>query len=453
MNLKELWQIVLGEIELTISKASFITWFKSTKIHSKKNGIITVSAPNGFTKEWLENKYNKLIFKILRDNSPDIKEIQFVIGSEKTVPNTVTKTIPKIIPTNIGDQLNFQEFSFNKETNLNPKYTFDNFVIGSFNELAQAASRAVVDHMGTMYNPLFIYGGVGLGKTHLLQAIGNELFKKHPTKKIKYLSAAKYANELIDAIQKKGMDSFKNKYDKIDTLIIDDIQFIAGKEKTQEEFFHMFNNLYQKNKQIIISSDKPPKAISTLEERLRSRFEGGMIADISFPDLETRTAILKNKIKEKKIRISEDVVDYISSHIQNNIRELEGALNRVMASAQINKTTPNIKTVPQILSQIINTPKKKTNYKNIIKIVADFYDINTNDLIDKSRKKELVHPRQISMYLIREELNSSYPYIGEKLGGRDHTTVMYACQKINKELVDNELFQQEISLIKEKLYN
>ena len=453
MNLKELWQTVLGEVELTISKASFITWFKSTKIHSKKNGVITVSAPNGFTKEWLENKYNKLIFKILRNNSPDIKEIQFIIGDEKKSINTINKTAPKIIPSNIGDQLNFQEFSFNKETNLNPKYTFDNFVIGSFNELAQAASRAIVSHMGTMYNPLFIYGGVGLGKTHLIQAIGNELFKKHPTKKIKYISSERYASELVEAIQKKGMDSFKNKYNKIDTLIIDDIQFIAGKEKTQEEFFHMFNSLYQKNKQIIISSDKPPKSISTLEERLRSRFEGGMIADISYPDLETRIAILKNKIEEKKIKIPEDVIIYISSNIQNNIRELEGALNRVVAFAKINKTTPNIKTVPQILSQIINTPKRKTNYKNIFKTVADFYDIHINDLINKSRKKELVHPRQITMYLIREELNSSYPYIGEKLGGRDHTTVMYACQKIRKEIVDNELFQQEINLIKERIYN
>ena len=453
MNLKELWQTVLGEVELTISKASFITWFKSTKIHSKKNGVITVSAPNGFTKEWLENKYNKLIFKILRNNSPDIKEIQFIIGDEKKSINTINKTAPKIIPSNIGDQLNFQEFSFNKETNLNPKYTFDNFVIGSFNELAQAASRAIVSHMGTMYNPLFIYGGVGLGKTHLIQAIGNELFKKHPTKKIKYISSERYASELVEAIQKKGMDSFKNKYNKIDTLIIDDIQFIAGKEKTQEEFFHMFNSLYQKNKQIIISSDKPPKSISTLEERLRSRFEGGMIADISYPDLETRIAILKNKIEEKKIKIPEDVIIYISSNIQNNIRELEGALNRVVAFAKINKTTPNIKTVPQILSQIINAPKRKTNYKNIFKTVADFYDIHINDLINKSRKKELVHPRQITMYLIREELNSSYPYIGEKLGGRDHTTVMYACQKIRKEIVDNELFQQEINLIKERIYN
>jgi len=452
MNLKELWQTTLGEIELTISKASFVTWFKSTKIHSKKNGVITVSAPNGFTKEWLENKYNKLIFKILRNNSPDIKEIQFIIGNVKKNIND-NKTTPKTMPMNIGDQLNFQEFDFNKETNLNPKYTFDNFVIGSFNELAQAASRAVVSHMGTMYNPLFIYGGVGLGKTHLLQAIGNELFKKYPTKKIKYLSSEKYTSELVDAIQKKGMDSFKNKYNKIDTLIIDDIQFIAGKEKTQEEFFHMFNSLYQKNKQIIISSDKPPKSISTLEERLRSRFEGGMIADISYPDLETRTAILKNKVNDKKINISEDVINYIASNVQNNIRELEGALNRILIFTEMNKITPDIKNVSQILSQINNSPKKKTNYKNILKTVADFYDIHINDLINKSRKKELVYPRQITMYLIRNELNSSYPYIGEKIGNRDHTTVMYACQKINKEIVDNELLQQEISIIKERLYN
>lgn len=454
MNLKELWQTALGEIELSISKASFITWFKNTKIHSKKNGLITVSAPNGFTKEWLENKYNKLIFKVLRNNSPDIKEIQFIIGGLKKPSNKI-KSAPLKIPaiSNIGDQLNFQEFNFNKETNLNPKYNFDNFVVGSFNELAQAASRAVVKHIGTMYNPLFIYGGVGLGKTHLIQAIGNELFKKNPNKKVKYFSSEKYISELIDAIQKKGIDSFKNKCNKIDVLIIDDIQFIAGKEKTQEEFFHMFNSLYQKNKQIIISSDRPPKLISTLEERLRSRFEGGMIADISYPDLETRTAILKNKIKEKKINIPEDVINYIASTIKNNIRELEGALNRIIAFSEINKTDPNIKTVPKILSQIINYPKKKTNYKNILKIVADFYDIHINDLINKSRKKELVHPRQITMYLIREELNSSYPYIGEKLGGRDHTTVMYAYQKINKEIMDNELLKQEIDLIKEKIYN
>jgi chromosomal replication initiator protein len=451
MNLKELWQTVLGEVELTISKANFITWFRNTKIHSKKDGIITISAPNGFTKEWLENKYNKLLLKILRNNSPDIKEIQFTISGEG--PLIINKIKKRPIPNLISDQLNFQEFALDKETNLNPKYTFNNFIIGSFNELAQAAARAIIKRLGTLYNPLFIYGGVGLGKTHLLQAIGNELIKKHPSKKIKYLSSEKYTSELVDAISKKGMDTFKKKYYKTDTLIIDDIQFIAGKEKTQEEFFNTFNALYQKNKQIIISSDSPPKAISTLEERLRSRFEGGMIADISQPDLETRLAILKSKIEEKKIKISEDTLSYIATHVQKNIRELEGALNRVIAFSQVNNTLPTLKNTSKILSQIINTPKKMTNCKKIFKIVSEFYDININDLFDHSRKKELVRPRQISMYLIRIELNGSYPYIGELLGGRDHTTVMYACRKISKEIESNDLLQHEINLIKEQLYN
>ncbi|MBU2472622.1 chromosomal replication initiator protein DnaA [Patescibacteria group bacterium] len=451
MNLKELWQTVLGEVELTISKANFITWFKNTKVHSKKDGLVTVSAPNGFTKEWLENKYNKLILKILRNNYPDIKEIKFIINSKEPLNINKIKKESTLKP--IGDQLNFQEFTLNKETNLNPKYTFDNFIVGSFNELAQAAGMAITKHIGTLYNPLFIYGGVGLGKTHLLQAIGNTLNEKYSSKKVKYISSDKFGSELIDALSKKGMDAFKRKYHRIDALIIDDIQFIAGKEKTQEEFFHIFNNLYQKNKQIIISSDRPPQSISTLEERLRSRFQGGMIADVGFPDLETRMAILKSKAKEKKIKISEDVLNYIATHIQKNIRELEGALNRIIAFSQINNTIPDIKTTLKILPQIINSPKKITNYKNIFKIVSDFYDIKINDLIDRSRKKELVRPRQITMYLIRNELNSSYPFIGEKLGGRDHTTVMYACQKINKEIENNESLQHEINLIKERLYN
>lgn len=451
MNLKELWRTVLGEIELSISKANFTTWFRNTKIHSKKDGVVTISTPNGFTKEWIENKYNKLIFKILRNNSPEIKDIKFIISQGPTVATGRVRRKPTLAP--IGDQLNFQDFNLNKETNLNPKYNFDNFVIGSFNELAQAASRAVTKHLGTLYNPLFIYGGVGLGKTHLLQAIGNELNRKYPSKKIQYLSSEKYTSELVDAISKKGMDTFKKKYHKVDALIIDDIHFIAGKEKTQEEFFHTFNALHQKNKQIIITSDRPPKAISTLEERLRSRFEGGMIADISYPDLETRMAILQSKVKERKMKIPENVLNYVATHIQKNIRELEGALNRITAFSQMHGTIPTVKTASQILSQIINTPKRMTNCKNILKIVAEFYDVHINDLVNRSRKKELVHPRQITMYLIRQELNGSYPYIGEKLGGRDHTTVMYACQKINKEIEDNESLQQEINLIRERLYN
>ena len=451
MNLKNLWQGALGEVELNISKANFITWFKNTEIHSKKDGVVIINVPNGFTKEWLENKYNKIIFKALRGACPDIKEIQFTIGKYPPLKPTAKykKEIQEITP---EKQLDFEEFNINKETNLNPKYTFDNFIIGSFNELAQAAALAVTKHLGTLYNPLFVYGGTGLGKTHLLQAIGNELTQKNPSKKIQYLSSEKYTSELVDAISKKGMESFKPKYRKVDVLIIDDIHFIAGKEKTQEEFFHTFNTLYQKNKQIIISSDRPPKAISTIEDRLRSRFEGGMIADISQPDLETRTAILKNKAREKNFEISDDILNHIANHVQKNIRELEGALNKIMAVCQINNTPPNLEGVGKILSNLIAKPKKMTNFKDVIKTVAEFYDVNINDLIDRCRRKEVVRPRQIAMYLIREELNSSFPSIGEKIGGRDHTTAMYSYGKIKQEVQNNELFKQEINLIKDRLY-
>ena len=352
MNPKELWQTALGEIELSISRANFITWFKNTEIFSKKEGQITISTPNGFTREWLENKYNKLIFKALRNICPEIREVQFIIGAkpDEKIILKQKKESARIIP---EDQLGFEEFSIDRDTNLNPKYTFDNFVIGSFNELAQAAGQAVIKNLGGLYNPLFIYGGVGLGKTHLLQAIGNEIIKKNPSKKVKYLSSEKYTTELVDAISKRGMESFKNKYRKIDLLIIDDIHFIAGKEKTQEEFFHTFNALYQQNKQIIISSDKPPKAIATLEERLRSRFEGGMIADISYPDIETRTAILKAKAKEKNFELSNEVLSYIANHIQNNIRELEGALNKIIATCQINNCLPTLDKTTKIISGFV----------------------------------------------------------------------------------------------------
>jgi len=456
MNLKELWQATLGEIELGISKPNFITWFKNTQIGSKKDGVVIINVPNGFTKEWLENKYYKLVLRALRNISPDIKEIQFIITSQIIDQKIAmkekrrAKEEPKPI---FEDQLDFEEFKIDKETHLNPKYSFENFVVGAFNELAQAAGQAVTKHLGSLYNPLFIYGGVGLGKTHLLQAIGNELVKRYPAKKIKYLSSEKYTSELVDAISKKGMESFKPKYRKVDILIIDDIHFIAGKEKTQEEFFHTFNTLHQQNKQIIISSDRPPKAIPTLEDRLRSRFEGGMIADISYPDLETRLAILKAKAKEKNFEMTDEALQYIATHIQRNIRDLEGALNRVMAASQLNNNSPSLEITKKILSQIIAQPKKMTNLKNILKQVAEFYDVAIDDLTNRSRKKEIVHPRQIAMYLIREELKASYPYIGEKLGGRDHTTVIYAYEKINQEVNQNESFQQEINLIKERIYN
>lgn len=448
MTLKQLWKTALGEIELCVSKPNFITWFKNTELKNKKEGIAIINVPNGFNKEWLQNKYYNLILKTLKNLSPDVKEIQFAIGGnffQKTEKTQEKEAIKE-------EQLEFEEFHIDPETNLNPKYRFDNFVVGSFNELAQAAGIAVTKHLGKLYNPLFVYGGVGLGKTHLLQAIGNEIKRKYPSKKIKYLSSEKYTSELVDALSKKGMESFKTKYRKVDILIVDDIHFIAGKEKTQEEFFHTFNTLHQQNKQIIISADRPPKAISTLADRLRSRFEGGMIADISSPDLETRIAILKAKTKEKNFEISEDILHYIASNISKNIRELEGALNRLIVSHQLNGKELSLSYAKKILSNIISKPKTFTNFKKILNCVAEFYDIDINDLINKCRKKELVHPRQVAMYLIREELKASYPFIGEKLGNRDHTTVIYACEKISKQIQDDNNLQQEINLIKERIY-
>jgi chromosomal replication initiator protein len=454
---EELWQAALGEIELSISKANYITWFKSTNILSKKDGQVIISVPNAFTKEWLENKYNKLILKALRNISKEMKEIDYTINykkEEKLIDKKKKKKSSERLETQIPEeQLDFNQFKIDKKTNLNPRYSFDNFVVASFNELAHAAARSVIKNPGHAYNPLFVYGGVGTGKTHLLQAIGNEIMETNPSKKIIYVSSEKFTGDVISAISNNEMDELKSYYRKIDVLIIDDIQFLAGKEKTQEEFFHTFNNLYENNKQIILSSDRPPKAIPTLEERLRSRFEGGMIADIGCPDFETRIVILKTKIKDLELELSDEILNYIAFNIQKNIRELEGALNRVIAFIKLNDSVPDQNQVAKILKNIISDPQKRTTYKNILKIVADFYDVDPKYLTNRSRKKEIVKPRQIVMYLLREELKSSYPFIGSKLGGRDHTTAIYACAKIGKEKENNDSLEEELTLIRQRLYN
>lgn len=458
MNNEELWQAALGEIELNISKPNFITWFRDTAVTKNREGIAIISVPNGFSKEWLENKYYKIILRALRNLSSEIKELKFIINPVGSFPaaeqNARLLAKKPSAATSVIVEQSFQEFEIDRETNLNPKYTFENFIVGSFNELAQAAGRAVVSGPGEIYNPLFIYGGVGLGKTHLLQAVGNDIAKKYKKKKrVKYTSSEKFTSELVAALHNGRVEDFKEAYRQVDILIIDDVQFLAGKEKTQEEFFHVFNFLYQNNKQVILSSDRAPKAIATLEERLRSRFEGGMIADISYPDLETRLAILKIKLSEKNIAVPDDVLNYIATHVQKNIRELEGALNRVIASSRLAGSEITLEKTNQLLNNLMFAPKKLANYKSIIQAVAEFYDINTSDLLNRCRKKEIVYPRQVAMYIMREELKKSYPFIGEKLGGRDHTTVMYACEKLNKEVANNELLQQEINLIRERIYN
>ena len=460
MNNKQLWRRVLSELEVNLSQASFNTWFKNTSITSKEKSSVVINVPNGFVKEWLENKYNINILKALQKHYPEIKKIEFSIKSSYSIGEVLNKL--KRGKTNVKEKFvitkedNKEDISKQtaKESNLNSRYTFKSFIVGSCNELAHAASLAVSKNPGKTYNPLFIYGGVGLGKTHLLQAIGNEIITNQLTKKVKYLTCEQFTNELINAIRQQKMDEFKNKYRKIDTLIIDDVQFLAKKEKTQEEFFHTFNTLYESNKQIILSSDRPPKAIPTLEERLRSRFEGGMITDISFPDFETRLAILKTKLEEKQENFPQEILEYIVSNIQRNIRELEGALNKVIAYNELNNNSLTLKNTKAILSSIIKTPKNRSiSPQQIIKTVADFYNIKPQQLFEKNRKKEIAFPRQIAMYLMREESKFSFPSIGEKFSNRDHTTVLHACKKINRELQENESLEEEISTIKDRLYN
>ena len=448
MTNEELWQTVLAQIQLNISQANFATWFKETEIISQKGEKIIVSVPNSFVKEWLENKYNKYIFKTLHNINKQIKEVNYIVN--KTSFKSFKKE-PVILPE--IDQLKFQEFKTDKETNLNPRYLFDSFVVGSFNELSYAAASAIVKNPGAVYNPLFIYGGVGLGKTHLLQAIGNEVVRNFKTKKVKYIPSEKFTSEVVSGIKNYNIELFKSKYRKVDVLIIDDIQFLAGKEKTQEEFFNIFNVLYENNKQIIISSDRPPKAILALTERLRSRFEGGMITDISIPDFETRIAILKTKAQEKKVDFPEEIYQYIASVVQRNIRELEGALNRLIFYQKTNKQKLDVEIAKTILKNLLSSPTKIITPKKIIQTVVNFYDLKEKDILTASRKKEIVKTRQIAMYLLRSELKNSFPFIGRKLGGKDHTTAIHSYKKISQEIEKNKILEEEIHLIKEQLVN
>lgn len=458
MVLEELWNAVLSEVELNTTKASFITWFQFVSLLDLKDGVAHIGVPDSFAKEWIENKFSKTILKILRNLNPDIKDLKVLINPTNK-PNSYFANL-KNIKTDLkqgrvsDNQLGFQELEINKDSNLNPKYTFDDFIIGSFNELAHAAAMSIIKNPGKSYNPLFIYGPSGVGKTHLLQAVGNELLKQQGKKfKILYIPSEKFTNELINSLKNQEIDKFKEKYKQIDLLIVDDIQFLTGKEKTQEEFFYIFKDLYEEDKQIILSSDRSPKSIATLEDRLRSRFEGGMIADIGLPDYETRVAILKIKMSQQNTTIPDDILHYIANQNQKNIRELEGALNSVLASAQLNPSALNIKNVSKTLFSTISAPRKLINHKHIIQTVAGFYSLTEKDLLNKNRSQEIVKPRQITMFLLRQELKNSFPFIGQKLGGRDHTTVMHACSKIERELENDPLLNEEINLIKQQIYS
>ncbi len=456
MENRELWQTVLAKIELTLSRPNFITWFRDTDIARLDDKTVTVSVPNAFAREWLQNKHHKAILHALRESNPEVKEVLYVLGPPQSSSSHFKggvsrhKTSPAPASFLTGDEQPLHDLVLNPETGLNPRYTFSNFVVGSFNELAHAAAQSIVQSPGGAYNPLFVYGGVGLGKTHLIQAVGNALLSRNPHAKVRYTPSEKYMIEIVEALRNQSMNALKEKYRSVDLLIMDDIQFIAKTEKMQEEFFHTFNALYERNKQIIISSDKPPAAIATLAARLRSRFEGGMIADVGLPDMETRLTILKKKAETKEIALAEDVLRVVAEQITTNIRELEGALNQLVVASKLSASPISADAAKKIIAASAAAPKKFLSPKKIIKTVADFYEMSERDLIQQSRKKDVVRPRQIAMYLMREHLKNSYPSIGEKFGGRDHTTVIHSCEKIGQDLRINPELVEELKAIRER---
>lgn len=447
MNNQQLWEAVLGELELNLSKANFTTWFKNTFILEIKDSEIIVAVPNAFTKAWLEKKYHQYITDALKNiTDKKIHQITYIVETKERSPIQSKTPVP--------DMTDKEVMTTTTQNGFNSKYTFDNFVVGKGNELACAACVAVTKKLGEVYNPLFIYGGVGLGKTHLMQAVGNQILSQNENKKVLYVTSEKFTNDFIELVKQGQVKKFKEKYRKVDLLLIDDIQFLAGKEQTQEEFFHTFNALHQENKQIIISSDRTPKAIPALEHRLISRFEWGMIVDISAPDLETRIAIIQSKLHEKNYQLDEILIRLVATSIQNNVRELEGILNKIIAFHQLNNSTPTEESVKNIISSLSSHSKRShVTPKKLIQIVAEYFDIEIEGLVGNSRKKELVVPRQITMYFMREELNASYPNIGHELGGRDHTTAMHACNKINKSIEEDEKISRDVNLIKQRIYN
>jgi len=455
MNNQELWSRALSEIELSVSRANFATWFKDTHIIEHNEGIVTVGVPNGFSKEWLENKYHKFILKSIRGLIPEVRSISYNIitpsdrGAGDSQQINQRNKPKKDFIMQAEEQMEFKEFSIDPRTNLNPKYTFDSFIVGSFNELAHAAALAVTKNLGRVYNPLFLYGGVGLGKTHLLQAVGNSVIKENKNKKVIYITSEKFSNELVSSLQNNTVQNFKEKYREYDLLIVDDVQFFSGKEKTQQEFFYTFNTLFDAGKQVVFSSDRSPKSIPDIEDRLRSRLEAGVIIDISEPEYETRLAILKSKAAERKIDLSEPSLELIASMAQKNIRELEGALNTIQIQSKYQDKVLSLEEIKAILSK--NTkPKSTITPTQIIKTIAEFYDIPEKSIFERTRKTEIVKPRQIAMYLIREDLKGSYPYIGQKFGGMDHTTAIHAYEKISCDIKRDSGLEDEIKAIREK---
>lgn len=452
MTNQQLWQAIIGDLEVTLSKGNFITWFKNTGIIEKADDYIIVGVPSDFVKNWISSKYQTNLLKALKSIAPEVKTIRYYVGHFKAEDHAQQALASSGSGKKVATTSTTNKPAVARTGGLNPQYTFETFVIGQNNELANAASTAVAKNPGVQYNPLFIYGGVGLGKTHLMHAVGNKLLATNPNLKILYVTSEKFTNDYIASISTKKIDEFKRMYRNVDMLLIDDIQFIAGKEQTQEEFFHTFNELRDKGKQIVLTADRLPRDIPAIEQRLVSRFEWGMVADISAPNLETRMAILQTKLSKKGTVIDEKIVTFIAENVINNIRELEGALNKLLVYQQIENKPLTLDQAKHILASIVNAKKKAVTLAKIAESVANFYSITMEDLLKQSRRKEYVKPRQTAMYIARKELGSSFPSIGEFFGGRDHTTVMHGVEKVEKAVVANDGIKQEVELILEKIY-
>ncbi len=459
MPVDGLWQAVLGEVELSISRGNFVTWFKHTNLLRQDSDTVVIGVPNIFIKQQLERKYIGLIREILEKNGVVTQDILFKIQStpaprEELDEPVLTAQVARTRESGAAatrESTPHTSLTHTYRQGLNERYTFDNFIVGSGSELAFAACQSIVQSPGTKYNPLFLYGGVGIGKTHLMQAVGNAVLAKNPRAKILYMSTEQFVQEFVDAIRYKKTTEFASFYRTADVLIIDDVQFIAGKEKMQEEFFHTFNALHQANKQIIISSDRTPRDIPTLEERLRSRFAWGMTIDMQNPDFETRCAIVQSKAQSHGIALPTDVAEYLATNVPTNVRELEGALNQLLAFCEMRGLEPDISIITSLLSAAKIRPKH-LSAKQIIERTARHFQISIDDILGPKRDKDIVVPRQIAMYMLRSELHLSFPKIAHELGRKDHTTAIHSVEKIEQEVHLNNDVRTAISDIKERLY-
>lgn len=443
-DLTTLWDTSLVEIELAVSKANFSTWFNGTYIIKIEEGVVHLGVPSTFIKDWLYKKFHNVILRTLRTLNEHVRGLEYIIvkdGEKKRIEEKKKAQPSSTI------SMPLQDHYINKDDNLNPRYVFDTFVVGPYNELAHAASKAVVKNPGGVYNPLFIYGDTGRGKTHLIQAIGNHIKAAHPNKKVFYLTSERFGSEYFSALQNNKAQAFKEKYRKYDVIIMDDVQFFASKEKFQEELFHLFNTFHESNRQLVFSSDKHVNFIPGLEDRLRSRFSSGMIIDIPAPDHESRIAIVKAKAGFNNLNLSDEVLSFLASTIEGNIREIEGVINTILCQTQLKERDLSLLEVKNLVKNSAK-PKKTVAIKDVIKLISDFYNVDEESVYDKSRKKEVVKPRQVIMYILREDFNVSFPSIGEKLGGRDHTTVIHSCEKIKEELLTNTILSEEITQIR-----